>query len=1158
MLDLTFRLGQYTLHSPLAKGGMAQVWKGVHTASMAPVAVKILTGKDARNPGFVAALHNEVRAVAALNHPGIILILDFGEIPPDVPDAYFVPGSPYLVTELASHGSMASIDRQLEWFEIYDLMVALFQALAHAHARGVIHRDVKPGNILLAGSNDMRPGIKLTDFGISHAEDRRLRAPTIAARLSGTPEYMAPEQFDQRWRDYGPWTDLYGAGCVAYELIYGHTPFRGSIPAMVHGHRTQEPALGEPIIVVPDGLDTWLKRMLAKAPSDRFQRAADAAWALSQIAGEPPNPGQPPGLAVLSNLRGSGDGRRATVPLRQGTPEIADLSWTGFESDTVPGDDSVEVSAGVAALSDAPPMPKSFRLPKIPRVIRPLVGAGLGLWGLRAIPFADRDELRDELWQLLGTVRKTGAAHVAVLGGSAGVGKSRLAQWLGEQSEELGVGTLLSAFHRPNGAPGEALGRTFALRLACSDLEPARMTERTAAFLEQIGGKADPYESRALAATIDRALHGDDEPVHTFNSPLERYALLGRVLRRMGRDRPVIVWLDDVNFDPDAVTFVRAFFSDTIAKASRVLFVLTERRDIADSPLGADLAELVAEGLCTQFEVGPLPQDAHFDLVHDHLGIDEKLARQLVVQTGGNPLFTIQLLDDWVQRGLLAVSADGFTLDVGEGALDFPATMRAAWMRRLASTLTRQETVALELPATIGDMISPGEWAEVCRATVIRDPRLLLNRLISVRLARTVRGGWAFVHRQLRESLLEHAADNARAEHHHRAAAALVARLHPKTAHARLAHHLEGAGEPAKARQARIDGARLAGREGDAGTVLRLLQAVEEPTADAWALMARAHRLMGQFDAALEAARRGFHVSDTQHERACVLLERAQIRRGPMDTQTDPGADLRDALVIFQRSDPRRAAECRLVLGEFNLAIGDYDAAAEQLHEALHGAQRLDDRPAIARAQVDLGDLALRSGDPARALELLTHAQPIVADGGNRYEEARLSEIIGDAHRGMDALAAAEKSYTDAAQLYRSVGSPAVTSARVNLALVRLKTGRHRAARRELEAVLPEVERRDWQRLLPSIHILLVPCAAADGDWDSTAEHLRRAKTLVRQQGAIHIDYARAFGEAADRAETAGQTALARDLYLAARRHWVRLGRRTEADSMRAKADALN
>jgi eukaryotic-like serine/threonine-protein kinase len=772
------------------------------------------------------------------------------------------------------------------------------------------------------------------------------------------------------------------------------------------------------------------------------------------------------------------------------------------------------------------------------------------------VPFADRDELRDDLWQLLGQVRKSGSAQVVVLAGPAGVGKSRLAQWLGERAEELGVGTLLSVFHRPNGAPGEALGRTFSLRLACSDLEPSKMTERTSAFLGQIG-TADPYEARALAATIDRALHGDDEPVHTFNSPLERYALLGRILRRMGRIRPVVVWLDDINFDPDAVTFVRAFFRDAIARQSRVLFVLTERSDGGSTELAGDLSELLEQGVCRRFEVGPLPEGAHFDLVHDHLGIDETLARQLVAQTGGNPLFTIQLLDDWVQRGLLTVSNDGFALATGDGALDFPATMRAAWMRRLASTLTRQETVALELAATIGDRISPQEWAEVCRATAVRDSLLLLDRLIKVRLARTVRGGWAFVHRQLRESLLEHASDNDRAAHHHRAAAAIVTRLHPRTAHARLAHHLESAGEAAKARQARIDGARMAGREGDAGTVLRLLEAVDEPTADAWALMARAHRLMGQSERALDAARRGFHVSDTQHERACVLLERAQIRRGPMDTQVDPAGDLRDALAVFKRSDPRRAAECQLVLGEFHLAIGDYDAAYEQLHQALHGAQRLDDRPAIARAQVNLGDLALRSGDPARALELLTHAQPIVSDAGNRYEEARLHEIIGDAHRAGGNLAAAEQAYADAAREYRSVGSPAVASARVNLALVRVHTGRYRAARRELESVLPDVQQRGWERLLPTVHILLLPCAAAAGDWEATRVHADRAKALVRQARAFHLDFANAFVDAAERAEEAGQTELARDLYLGARQQWVRLGGKAEAHEMRAKADAL-
>ena len=190
-------LGPFQLIAPLAKGGMGEVWRGFHPGQQIPVAVKVMTGKAAQNEQFRTSFRNEVRAMAGLNHPGVVLVFDYGEIDEQASQASegaLAPGSPYLVMDLASNGTLARIKKGLPWTRLKNTLISLLDVLAHAHARGVIHRDIKPGNVLIFSQTDLRPGLKLSDFGIAHA----LQADNKGAfqnQLAGTLHYMAPEQF---------------------------------------------------------------------------------------------------------------------------------------------------------------------------------------------------------------------------------------------------------------------------------------------------------------------------------------------------------------------------------------------------------------------------------------------------------------------------------------------------------------------------------------------------------------------------------------------------------------------------------------------------------------------------------------------------------------------------------------------------------------------------------------------------------------------------------------------------------------------------------------------------------------------------------------------------------------------------------------------------
>ena len=165
-------LGPFDLESPLGKGGMGEVWLGIHRKRRVPVAVKVLMSERTRRPEYRFAFRQEVRSVAALDHPGVVRVYDYGEISKaaqEASDGRLLEGSPYLVMEWADQGTLSPLAGKLSWPAVQEILFQLLGALAHSHARGMIHRDIKPSNVLRFGSNAQS---KLSDFGVAFAHER--------------------------------------------------------------------------------------------------------------------------------------------------------------------------------------------------------------------------------------------------------------------------------------------------------------------------------------------------------------------------------------------------------------------------------------------------------------------------------------------------------------------------------------------------------------------------------------------------------------------------------------------------------------------------------------------------------------------------------------------------------------------------------------------------------------------------------------------------------------------------------------------------------------------------------------------------------------------------------------------------------------------------
>ena len=273
------RLGSYEVMEELGQGGMAVVYKGYQASLNRYVAIKVLRGDLAGNEEFVSRFRREALAVGRLSHPNILHVYDTGVI----------DGLYYLVMDYADGGTLKDLIRRgpMDPSRAVSIVAQMADALDYAHKQELIHRDVKPSNILM--TRDGRP--LLTDFGIARALHQTQQLTRTGTSI-GTPEYMAPEQAQGNPVDAR--TDIYALGIVLYEMLAGLVPFRADTPvATMYRHVHDTPA---PLRSVNSNVPPWLvavtEKAMAKQPQDRYQTAGELAAALrrgpSQQAATPP------------------------------------------------------------------------------------------------------------------------------------------------------------------------------------------------------------------------------------------------------------------------------------------------------------------------------------------------------------------------------------------------------------------------------------------------------------------------------------------------------------------------------------------------------------------------------------------------------------------------------------------------------------------------------------------------------------------------------------------------------------------------------------------------------------------------------------------------------------------------------------------------------
>jgi serine/threonine-protein kinase len=274
------RLGQYVLREKLGGGGMGDVYLADHVLLRRSCAVKLIRPERAGDPGTLARFEREVQATAALTHPNTVQVFDYGH----TPDGTFY----YVMEHLpgVTLAELVSADGPLPPARAVHLLRQLCGALAEAHAAGLTHRDIKPGNVIVCERGGVPDVAKLLDFGLvqtaADADDKL----THVGAVVGTPSYMAPEQISGEPADAR--TDIYALGALGYFLLTGRPPFAGKTVAQLlaaHLHeRPEPPRAHRPDL--PPALEAVVLRCLAKRPAERFATVQELGAALAAALGE--------------------------------------------------------------------------------------------------------------------------------------------------------------------------------------------------------------------------------------------------------------------------------------------------------------------------------------------------------------------------------------------------------------------------------------------------------------------------------------------------------------------------------------------------------------------------------------------------------------------------------------------------------------------------------------------------------------------------------------------------------------------------------------------------------------------------------------------------------------------------------------------------------
>ncbi len=992
--------GRYDIEFELGRGGMGVVYACTDILTTELVALKLLhTAGGAPQPGHAAWFWAEARALASLDHFCIVRGRDFGVL---------VTKAPYLVMDLANGLSLTSLlsETDVLWPAIWLVVDQVLSALAHAHARGVVHGDLKHSNVMV----HIKGGVltaRVLDFGLAwllrdrfdHRIDGTAPEGPMVRPHAGTVGWMAPEQIRGAVPHVGPPTDLYALGCILYQLLTGHEPYEAADLDEVQRMHRNAPV---PEVMLPDdvpeGVAPFVKRLLAKRPWQRFDCAADAR-------------------AVFTSFR----------------PHGHPSTWKLLEDPV-----DTDVTGGHRRVSTNLLGPPRREVPSAEHV-------SAGMLGFGPSRFVGRLTERNSLRKCLDAITLAGpdTHHVVLLTGPAGVGKSRLAEWLCEEAHEHGLAVPLRARHHKIPSPIDGIIGAVLHHLGLENADRP-IIERVLLNIWEIGRDDDEGQTwvAAVAEWLRPSIPGQMSDVGptgkrvVINTDEIRWMVMRYTLQRLGRSRPLMIWLDDLHLasQRDLVWLRRACEEPT---GFRMLAIGTMVTDAPDhhSPSFVRILDIVRRYDPRVLDVPPLSESETNELLLSSALLDGQALDVAYRRSRGIPLFALQLVHAWANGGALELRNGRY--GVKSPALEtLPSTTAALWDERLA-WLPENIRYGAMAAAALGGDIRIDVLVPLLHALQLVPSEVLTTLEQAQILVKPDPSRYRWPHMLLQEHLLLKLSERVDAPRVFREAALALGSYHPAAGNRRIVRHrvtnLIRAKEIGEAVQLMLSFvAKGWARTRDVGATLEDLAMIDGLTRGAWAAehkrwRAEALRHAGNFDEAMAlvvAARRAFAaVNDVVNEAHCMRLmghiasEKGSPREGRKLVQQAR------MLMVSQKQEWGRA-QCDVVLGELDYLLGEYDRSERALRDALPPLERAQDVLGGGQCLILLALIEITRNENEKARNFLLEARQGFDRIGYRLGTAQCDVALSHADHRIGELEACRARAQNTLSAFRMLGTP--------------------------------------------------------------------------------------------------------------------------------------